>query len=324
MRIDSLTYFNSSLAGIRDNQASISRLNQQIAADRRLLAPKDDPVATEKVLDLSNRVAVRAQFLANQDKASVALKYETTVLDEMHKTLRSARALIAGMSPSFDASLRNVHAQNLSGLNKHLLSLANTQDPSGSYIFGGHDTNDAPFGNPLDGTATATNYDGTPITDVANPAGTRSIEVDTGRLVQINDNLNAVFQATEVDDAGAAVAGSVVAGPDLLQELDDAVATLPGAALTQADIDGWVAVIDTALSRLDTISHRVAAAYGEVEDTRTTTKALLLLEQNALSDLQLLDKTSAIIELQSRQTSLEAAERAYALTSNLSLFNFLG
>lgn len=325
MRIDSFSYFTASLPGIRDNQQAISRLSQQIATGKAYLAPKDDPLATEKILHLSNRVAARTQFTSNQDRAALALKYESTVLEEMYKTLEEARGLISGVSPSHDAGLRDTIAQQLGGVTRHLLSLANTQDPQGNYIFGGHDTNDPPFSNVLDGTGAATAYDGTPITDTANPAGTRAIEVDTGRYIQVNDNLNVVFQATELDDAGAPVVpASVVAGLDLLQELDDAVGSIPGAGLTQADIDGWTSLLTTALTNLDAISHRVAAAHGEVEDVRATTNALLLQEKNALSDIQQVDQASAIVELQLRQTSLEAAERAYARTAGLSLFNFLG
>ncbi|MEW5771234.1 MAG: flagellar hook-associated protein FlgL [Pseudomonadota bacterium] len=324
MRIDSHSFYYAGFAGMSENQSGIARLNQQIASGKAYLAPKDDPLATEKILQLSNRVAVRSQFSANQDRAAVALKYELTVLTEMRDTLANARSLIATQSPSFDSSLRSAHAQNLAALARQVLSLANTRDPAGNYIFGGFDTNDAPFSNPLDGSATATTYDGTPITSTSDPAGTRDIEVDTGRFVQVNDNLNTVFQATEQTDAGVAVAGSVVSGSDLLQELDDAVANLPGATLTQADIDGWVAVIDTALSGLDGIMHRVSAAYTEVEDVRATTRSLLLQEKNALGDIEQVDQASAIMELQLRQTSLEAAQRAYSRTSGLSLFNFLG
>ncbi len=306
MRIDSITYFNSALAGMRDNQSAIARLNQQLAADQRLLQPKDDPVATEEVLQLSNRVAARTQYANNQDRASIALKYESTVLSELRDTLVNIKDLLAGTVAGSDTSLRGVVAQKIQGLSRQVLDLANTRDPSGNYIFGGFDTVNRPFANPLDGTLTATTYGGTP-----NPGGTRSIEVEVGRFVQVNDNLDAVFQHG-------------VAGSDLLQELDDAATNLDGATVTQSDITGWMALVQTALGNLDAISYRVTAAHGEVDDVRTTSKALKLIEQNALSDLQSLDKASAILELQTRQTALEAAQRAYAMTSDLSLFNFLG
>jgi len=306
MRIDSITYFNSALAGMRDNQSAIARLNQQLAADQRLLQPKDDPVATEEVLQLSNRVAARTQYANNQDRASIALKYESTVLSELRDTLVNIKDLLAGSVAGSDASLRGVVAQKIRGLSRQTLDLVNTRDPSGNYIFGGFDTVNQPYANPLDGTATATTYGGTP-----NPGGTRSIQVDVGRSIQVNDNLDGVVQ-------------SGVAGNDLLQQLDAAVAALQAGTVSQTQLDGWVAVIDTALDNLDRISQRVASAYSEVSAVADTTKSLLTQEQNALSDILKLDQTSAIVALQSRQTALEAAEQAFGMTSGLSLFNYLG
>jgi len=317
MRIDSYSFFTASLAGMRDNQSAMARLNQQIATGKAILAPKDDPLATEKILQLTNRVATRTQFTANQDRASLALKYESTVLDEMRKTLEEAQDLISGVSPGHDAGLRDTVAQRLIGANRHLLSLANTRDPNGEYIFGGHATTAAPYANPLSGAAVATTYNGTPLLPnitapdgQTGPGGSRWLEVDTGRYVRTNDNLDAVFLHGTAND--------------LLQQLDDAAAKIPGATLTQSDIDGWTALLSSALDNLDAISHRVAAVYGEVEDVRSTTGALMLQEKNALSDIQQVDQASAIMELQIRQTALEAAGSAYARTASLSLFNYLG
>jgi len=128
--------------------------------------------------------------------------------------------------------------------------------------------------------------------------------------VQVNDNLDGVIQ-------------SGIANNDFLQELDEAITALPGSTITQADIDGYMALIDTALDNLALVEHRIAGAMSEVLDVRETTNALLLQEKNALSDIQQVDQASAIIELQTRQTALEAAERAYARTAGLSLFSFL-
>lgn len=312
MRIDSMTFYTTSLLGIRDNQASIARLSEQIATGRNFLAPKDDPLATQKILDLGDRLATRAQYAANQTKAEIALNYESTVLNEFESALRRARGLLVGVSNNFDAATRDGHAQQLRGVFNQLLDLANTRDPSGNYIFAGDRTTTRPYDNLGGGippAGTASTFNGS--------ASTRAIEVDPGRRVQINDNLNTVIQA-----GGGA-------GVDLLQTLDEAsvrlpVSVPPGAVPDQATLDGYVQTVDTALAALSRIQHRVAGARTELVDLMVTTKGLQTLEQNALSDLILVDQASAIMSLQTRQTALEAAQRAYALTSGLSLFNFLG
>ena len=320
IRIDSLTYFNAGLAGMQNNQSAIARLNQQIASGERLLAPKDDPIATTKVMELSNRVAMRTQFVANQDRAELTLKYENTVVQEVNAALNRARGLISGINAGHDPALRNSHAEQLKGVFNQLLDLANTRDPAGNYIFGGFNTGAQPFANAGDGGTVLvvgpppvyegadTTYAGTPLTPA--PGGVRSIEVDVGRLIQVNDNLDSVFQA----NSGA--------NSDLLKDLDAVIFNLPG-AITQTQIDDFVAQLDSTLSRLDRIEHRIAGALTELGDVRQTTQSLLLQERNALGELRQVDQAAAIVELQTRQTALEAAGRAYARTANLSLFSFL-
>jgi flagellar hook-associated protein 3 FlgL len=312
MRIDSVTFFTASLAGIRDNQSAMARLNEQIATGQNYLAPKDDPLATQKVLDLGNRLAARTQYAANQTKAGLALEYESTVLNEVESALKKARALIVGTSPAFDAQARDVQAQQLRGVFNHLLGLANTQDPSGNYIFAGDKTTTQPFANAGGGIPPAgvvTSYVGT--------ASTRDVEVDAGRRLQVSDNLDTVFQA-----GGGP-------GVDLLQTLDEAIVrlpldgALPGAINDQATLDGYIQTLDDAINALAGIQYRIAGAQTELADLSVTTQSLLTLESNALGDLQQLDQATAIMQLKTRQTSLEAAERAYAMTSSLSLFSFL-
>ena len=308
MRIDSLTYFTASLPGIRDNQSAIDRLNQQIASGNALLAPRDDPLATEKILQLSNRVATRTQYSSNQDRAELSLNYEQTVLQELDKAMNDARGLLS-VSPSDDSSLRNAHAEQLKGIFDHIVGLLNTRDPAGNFIFGGFNTvlpgSQQPYEKTLDGGATATTYNGT-----ASPGGTRSIEIDVKRFVQVNDNLDSVIQSGTAND--------------FLQQMDKAITDLPGATITQAQIDGYRAVIDTALGKLALVEHRIAGTLGEVQDVRGTTNALLLQEKNALGDIKQVDQAAAIVELQTRQTTLQAADQAYATVARLSLFNFLG
>ncbi len=326
IRIDSLTYFNAGMAGMRGNQEAIARLNQQIASGERLLAPKDDPIATGKVMDLSNRIAQRTQYAANQDRAEMALKYQNVVIQGMSAALQRARGLLTSIDPDHALHLREAHAVQLRGVFNQVLDLANTRDAAGNYLFGGFVSNPAapPWANAGDGglasgiplvyDGAATQYDGTPLTPA--PGGTREIEIDAGRRVQVSDHLDAVLRAS----AGAGA--TAPAGEDILQKLDAMVHNLPG-AVTQADISALLVDIEQTVKRLERIEHRIAGALSEIADARATNQALLLQDRNALGDLRRVDQAAAIVELQSRQTVLEAAGRAYARTANLSLFNFL-
>ena len=81
--------------------------------------------------------------------------------------------------------------------------------------------------------------------------------------------------------------------------------------------------INTALGTLQTVQSRVAVAQVQISDTQANTKSRMTVSQNALSDLTQVDQAAAIVEMKTRQTSLQAAMTAFAQTSKLSMFNYM-
>lgn len=329
MRISSLTYFTTSLSGMQGQQNRISRLSEQVATGQRMLSAKDDPLDAEKAMQLSNRVAVRAQQMDNQQKAGIALNLESTVLKEIRKTLSDVRSLAVNSNASQDPTLQQAHADRLASYYNHLKDLVNSQDSDGKFIFAGQRTDLTPGNPPFQHTASypsttpsdPTDYLGTPYGSLTNPAGTREIEVSNNRAIQISDNLDTVFQSGSV--AGT-TNGSTT---DVLQILDQFAIDMRDTSVTNAQKETVIATaiqaFTAALDRLAGVESRVAAAQLELQDIQSTTAQLQLLEQNALADLTQVDKAAAIVEMQSRQTALQAAQQAYAQTSKLSLFSYL-
>ncbi len=318
MRISTLSFHNATLAGIREQQSAIARLSEQIAGGKRILSPKDDPIGSTRVYELTSRIDMRNQYLSNQDKASLTLTYESTIATEMRNQLQNARSQLFGVAPGQTKAAREQASDLISAAYNQLKDLANSRDASGNYVFGGFKTAAPPFShtqvapdsdaNPATHAASGpTTYSGTPA-----PGGLRYAEIDYGRKVQLNDNLDNLLKSGTADD--------------LLQALDQIAIDLredPFTLLTQSDIDTAVAAINGALDRLGSVERRIAVTQLEVADAQKTTKALLLAEQNALGKIVDTDQAAAIIELQLRQTTLQAAEQTFARTANLSLFNYL-
>ena len=342
MRISSLSYFTSSLPSMQANQSQISRLGQQISTGQRMLAARDDPLSAGKALQLSSRIAVREQDMANQQKAGLALDYESNVLQAMDKSLTDARALLAQSSSSDTQAVRYLHAELLKGMYLQIKDLANSHDTEGHYLFAGFNTNlgsltppQLPFEHtqvyPAIAASAGTTYNGTADGAQISSQGVRSINIDEGRSVQVSDNLENVFKfPAPVNipyyDTGT---GSVtnVATNDVFQALDQIAIVLRDTNLSPFQVDtavnDAVNAIAATLDRIGGIERRVAAARLEVNDVSTSTQGLQLIDQNAFSDLTLVDKAAAIVELQTRQTTLEAAQQAYAQSSRLSLFSYL-
>ncbi len=318
MRISTSSFFNATLSGIQDQQSQIARLSQKVAENKSYLAPKEAPISASRALELSNSLALREQYAANQDKAELALKYENTLLERMYTALGDASAGLDSIVPGQDQSLRDQMAIRVSSVYNLLKDVGNSRDSQGNYIFAGHESATKPYSH------TATYPSALPGTPpfASNPAayagdtGTRSMAVENGRQVQTSDDLSPLFLGDGSD------------AQDLLQALDYAAAALnddtASEATLQSALDTASAALDRALDVLQGLQTRVAGRFIEIGDLRTTTTQLKTAEQNALADLSELDTTAAIIELQQRQTNLEASQQTFALVSSLSLFSYLG
>ena len=315
MRISTSTFFASTLFGIRDQQSAIARLNQQIGSNQRLLAPKDDPVATTQVLRLGESIASRSQFLANQQKAELALKHEETLLSELHDTLGDVRGMIGNTIGSLDQTLRDQVATTLAGYYQHISALLNARDASGDYVFAGYNTDTQPYVHVQAYNPSSPGGPGisSPTGPAIDRSGQRLIEVDSGRTVPVNDDLNFILGP----DSPA----------DLLVLIDQVAINLHDSTMTsaalQTSLSSAYSALNTAIDGMTTVITAVAGRQVELSDVRMTTELFLQQERNALGELTEVDQAAAIIELQQRQVSLQAAESAFSLTSKLSLFNFL-
>lgn len=305
MRISSLSIFNTSLKGIQEQQYRISRLTQQIASEKKYIATKDAPIDTGRAMQLSDQIALRTQYQTNQLKAKNVLDEEGTVLSALEKSITDALGEVMASTVGLDATAREQVAMKLSFYYDQIKSMANARDTMGNYMFAGYQTSTAPFAHdPLFYGAAApqpTTYNG--------DAGIHQIEIDNGRMIQTNDNLDTVLQSGTAND--------------LLQTLDALATGIRDGTFTQADIDNARGALVSAQDNMRTMIGSLSGRLAAVEDAQDTNTSLLAMQRGALGDIEDVDTAAAIVELKLRQISLEAAENAFSLTSQQSLFNYL-
>lgn len=308
MRISSLSFYNATLAGMQSQQSSIARLSQQIATEQKYLAPKDAPIDAAAIMQLSDKIAMRGLYQTNQTRANTVLKEESLVLGQMDKTLTSVQTLLIGAGVEQDRVSREGMAAQLNGFYMQIKDLANHRDAAGNYIFAGAQSDTVPFTHAP--TYPAESASSAPTSVIADASFQRMIEVDANREVALNDDITPVM---------------VPPGYDLLQALDTVAAGLLGATptATQADLDTALAAVSSAIEALRITQVKVGGRINAVADSESTVRAFQLADQNALAKLTELDKSAAIIELQLRQTSLEAAQNSFSMTAKQSLFNYL-
>lgn len=307
MRVSSSTFYASSLTGILNQQASISQLNQQIGTGNKLLSAADNPVAATQIMSLNDRISLNTQYNTNLQNLGVAQSEESTVLNQLQTSLAGVQKALSASNASNDQTQKDSTAATLSGLYQQIKDFANYQDTSGNYIFAGFNTSTQPYQHTaVYGTGTTTSA----ATTYAGDNGIRQVQVATGQAYQANDNLSSVMQS-----------GS---SSDLLQTIDQVAADLKNNSATlSTSLSSAYSVVSTALKNLQGIQAGLAARQSQVASQTTATQNQLNANTDTLSNLSQVDQASAIVELQQRQVSLQAAENAFAQTSKLSLFNYL-
>jgi len=163
----------------------LGKTQLQVSTGKRILKPSDDPAGSVQILNLQREFSVTEQYLANADKAENKQVIEEGALQSTTDLLQRIKELaVQGLNDTNTKNDRTAIAAEMNQLNEQLLSLANTKDSNGDYLFSGFNSNTPPYEN-FNGA-----YQG--------DEGQRNIKVGSGVLVETNDPGNAVFEAKHV------------------------------------------------------------------------------------------------------------------------------
>jgi flagellar hook-associated protein 3 FlgL len=182
MRVTQASQQTQFLANLDTLESNISTTQNEISTGDSYTTPSQDPAAAGLVDNYQQVLAQSKQFTTNANSAQTDLNTEDTALTNVTSQLQSLRDL------ALQAESGTVSNQNLSSIatqmqqiQNSLLSLANTQDGNGNYIFAGYSSQTQPFTL----TSTGATYSG--------DQGTRQIQVATGQTVAAGDSGDAVF-----------------------------------------------------------------------------------------------------------------------------------
>lgn len=183
MRISTSTMFETGTNQLGTLQAQLTRTQQQLATNRRMLTPADDPIASARALEVSQAQSVNTQFAVNRQNARSTLSLEDAALAGVTSLLQDAQTLtITAGNGAYSASDRATIANELSGRLEDLVGLANSNDGTGGYLFGGFRSASPPFVR----SATGTTYVG--------DQGQRQVQIGSARQIAMSDAGSAVFE----------------------------------------------------------------------------------------------------------------------------------
>lgn len=147
MRVSSLQIFNVARTSMAEANQEIIKTQEQMSTQKRVLSPADDPVASTKILQLTDELANIDQYLKNIDIAKNSLTMEEAVLGSVVSVIQNMQelAVAAGNTALLSKSEYSSMAEAVSTRMDELMSLMNTRNANGDYIFGGYKSAGQPF-----------------------------------------------------------------------------------------------------------------------------------------------------------------------------------
>ncbi|ROH86133.1 flagellar hook-associated protein 3 [Pseudomethylobacillus aquaticus] len=304
MRISTNTLYQAGISRISELQSQQARLQQQIASNKRLLTPSDDPVAAARALEIKQAQSLNAQYADNRQHATTQMSQVESTLGSITDLLVATKSnLVGAANPTLDNQQRGYLATELRGALDQLIGLANSRDGAGNYLFSGYQSATPAFvASPGGATYQGDN-------------GQQLVQVASARTMPVSENGGSLFQ---------------VGTRNVFATLNDLASLLETPITTQADKDALNAglatltgELGTTLDQVLTKRAQVGTYLNELEQLDEAGKSRELQYAESLSDLQDLDYAKALSDLSQQQTILEAAQKSFVQTTSLSLFDLL-
>jgi flagellar hook-associated protein 3 FlgL len=300
MQISTNAYFRSQTENIQDLKTQTIKLQETISTGKQVNIASDDPVAFSDLAMLKARGSRLQQYGRNIDVARQRLSLEESSLSQATNILTRLHELsIQGSNDTLNASDRKLMANEVKGLSKSLMGLANTLDANGLPIFGGFQS-----GLPFQQSTT----DG--------PVFYKGDAYEVEQAVGDHERVTVGFSGHEVFDRVPMGSGPSKSVFDIVKSMGDALANGDSPSTGKDEIN---AALDHITGQLALVGSRTAildSAQEKLDSAKTATTAQISLLEDT-------DMEKAISELKQKLTTLDAAQASFVKIAELSLFNYL-
>jgi flagellar hook-associated protein 3 FlgL len=307
MKISTTLFFDRSTKMLGEVQSNLSQTQEQLSTGKQIVKPSDAPDKAALVTRLEREIARQTGYQNTLKSVNVRLTAEETALKNTSDVLFRIKELtVQAANDTLSAQDRQSVALEISALRDQVLSLANSQDSNGNYLFAGGRAGQPAFGKDASGRVY---YQG----------DQTRMQVNVGDNRRMNLNMpgsDAFVRIVRTDAKGDQT------GVDFFQALDDLTAAIQGGDHT---------TIQRGVGEIDKLQAGISEALGQVGSDLTVVDMqnnvldqVMLRLKSTRSDVEDLDYTEAITKMNKEQLALEAAQSSFAKISQLSLFKYLG
>ena len=307
MRISTNHAFEVSLSSLQRRQAQLSDTQERLTSGKRVQKASDDPANAARAERARGMQSAAEAQLRALDTSRNAMTLSEGALGNAVEILQQARELVINAGDgSFGDQDRLALAEQLRSLRNDLMGVANRNDGSGRYLFGGQGSG----GPPMRDTPAGVVYDGTPGQLNAAAGTTTPLALDgQAAFLRAPDPANPGGTLSTFDVLDRAITELSTPGRSSAQIAQTVTDSLGQIDVVSENVSSWRARAGEALNRIDAIEGRLSQSKLDAQSER--------------SDAEDLDMVSAISEFQSRQTGYDAALKTYSMVQRMTLFDYL-
>ncbi len=307
MQISTSYLFDRATAQMGALQSDLAKSQAQITSAKQMLKPSDAPDQAAAIARLKSVIGRQDSYGKAVEAVQARLQVEDATLSSASDVLMRIKELgVQANNSTLSSSNRQTLGTELQGLRDQLLSLANSRDGNGNFIFSGSRVSQAAFA-----------INGTYLGDQTQ----MNVAVGDQRSVAINrPGSNAFVRVvrSSVDEETNTVTNT---GISFFQSLDDMIAAVKSS--DSDDMQRSLGETDSLLQGVLLAQASVGTNLNVLEQQGNVLQDTMLTLKTALSNLEDLDYVSAITQMNKLMLSLEAAQSSFAKISQLSLFNYL-
>lgn len=309
MKISTSVQFDRAGAAMNKLQNDLATSQSKISSQKQVLNPSDAPSQNATILRIYSLIDRQNSYGKTIGNLQGRLDNENTTLSSASDVLIRVKELaIQASNGTQGVATRQIIATEMAGLRDQLLSLANSTDTSGSYIFAGSQVRTQPFAADSNGVV---NYRG--------DQTRMKVEIGEQRTVPINRSGSSVFvRVIRTESNGS------LSGVGFFQAVDNLIAAVRTPSASS------LSDMKRGLTEMDALHQGLIMAQADAgTDMQVLAQQSVVLDdtklnlRTVLSNVEDLDMATALTHMQKQILSLEAAQSSFAKISQLTLFSYI-
>ena len=323
MKISTNLMFERAANQMTSAQTNLAKSQAQMAQGKQIINPSDAPDQASTVQRLKSILSRQDSYQTALNTVQNRLQGEDSTLSSVSDLLIRAKEIaVQANNDTLSSSNRKALGVELQGLRDQMLSLANSKDASGNYLFAGSRSTLPPF---------VSSAGGSP--QYVGDQTRMRVMVGENRSMQINRSGTDVFTPVNrgLDNGKSEGVGFFTALDDLIKAVNTPEPPIsplgaPGSTppMTQhAKMQRGLGELDVMLQGLTSAQATIGSGLKGIDQQQSVIEDTVLNIKTTLSSVEDLDYASAITKMNQQMLSLEAAQSSFAKISQLNLFNYI-